>query len=354
MRVGGTIVLVVGDEDARARASLVEMQVQLSQGPHIALQVAEMATPEQIRRAFLELTKVYHPARYARMAPDILKLANEVFLGIRSAHDAMLRAQGASTKPGGVAQTGALPIVSDPGTSPPRKPAQGSGGMRPTSQIPPMQQRPGTPPSGPLRPTPSRGMTPQPRPPTPALGVPVNNSSGSGRSTTPAHGIAIPRTMTPGSGRHQMPVRPSPMPPGITRPATPSNPNHTPPPQRANTPRGSDGVDPGTLRYSGTPPTGPNPTIQRTAPVFDEKVALRDALDLMSSQNWTGARLALHQLAARVPQSKQYRALLCYARGREAQAAGKVDDAALEFQRALQLDPDLVQAKLALAEVKRR
>lgn len=351
MRVGGTIAIVVGDEDARARASLVEMQVQLSQGPHIALQVAEMATAEQIRRAFLELTKQYHPARFARMASDIQKLANEVFLGIRSAHDSMLRALGASTKPGGVAQTGGVPIVHDPGTSPPRRPAQGSGGMRPTSQIPPLQQRPGTPPGAPLRPTPSRGMSPQAKPPTPAYGVPVNHA---GRSNTPPQGIAIPRTMTPGSGRHQMPVRPTPMPSSITRPLTPNN--NTPSPQRVSTPRGTDATDPGTLRYAGTPPTGPQApqTPQRTAAVFDERTALREALDLMSAQNWTGARTALHQLAARVPQSKQYRALLCYARGREAQGAGKVDDAALEFQRALQLDPDLVQAKLALAEIKRR
>jgi len=33
---------------------------------------------------------------------------------------------------------------------------------------------------------------------------------------------------------------------------------------------------------------------------------------------------------------------------------GKPDDAAMEYQRALQLDPELAQAKQALAEIKRR
>ena len=39
---------------------------------------------------------------------------------------------------------------------------------------------------------------------------------------------------------------------------------------------------------------------------------------------------------------------------REAQAAGKGEEAVMELQRALQFDPDLGQAKTALAEVLRR
>ena len=57
---------MAGDEEARARATLVEMQLRLSQGPHIALGVAEIPTPEQVRAAFLDLTKQYHPARFGR------------------------------------------------------------------------------------------------------------------------------------------------------------------------------------------------------------------------------------------------------------------------------------------------
>jgi hypothetical protein len=94
--------------------------------------------------------------------------------------------------------------------------------------------------------------------------------------------------------------------------------------------------------------------VQKTAPVFDEQAELTQALDHMTAKNWVAARNVLHGLAARVPASKQYRALLCYTRGREAQAAGKGEEAAMELQRALQLDPDLALAKSALAELLRR
>ena len=93
---------------------------------------------------------------------------------------------------------------------------------------------------------------------------------------------------------------------------------------------------------------------QRTAPVFDERAALQGALELMKTGEWRAAREALHALAAHVPQSKPYRAMLCFARGREAHVAGKFDDAVLEYQRALQLDPDLVPAKQAMVDAQRR
>jgi hypothetical protein len=75
---------------------------------------------------------------------------------------------------------------------------------------------------------------------------------------------------------------------------------------------------------------------------------------MLNERDWSGARQALHTLAAKVPQSKSYRALLCYARGREAQAAGRPDEAHLEFQRALQLDATLDLANQALVELGRR
>jgi predicted Zn-dependent protease len=138
--------------------------------------------------------------------------------------------------------------------------------------------------------------------------------------------------------------------PGTPPPQRPTPVPGTPPQQRPPTPnRASTPNRPTTPRTDGTPPPA-----QRAAPVLDERAALQDALELIGLRDWSAARQALHALAARVPQSKPYRALLCYTRGREAQAAGKIEDAGLEFQRALQLDPELVQAKLALADIKRR
>lgn len=90
------------------------------------------------------------------------------------------------------------------------------------------------------------------------------------------------------------------------------------------------------------------------APAFDERTALRECMMLLNDRDWPNARAALHNLAAKVPQSKSYRALLCYARGREAHAAGRPDEAHLEYQRALQLDPNLELVSQAIAELGRR
>ena len=51
------------------------------------------------------------------------------------------------------------------------------------------------------------------------------------------------------------------------------------------------------------------------------------------------------------PDSTQIRALLSYATGRQAQVERRLDEARVELQRALQLDPDLTLAKTALAEL---
>lgn len=87
---------------------------------------------------------------------------------------------------------------------------------------------------------------------------------------------------------------------------------------------------------------------------LDEETELRNAMALVDDKDWSAARSAFHALAAKVPQSRQYRALLCYVRGRETQTLGRNDDALLEFQRALQLDPDLELAKAAIREVQRK
>jgi hypothetical protein len=159
-----------------------------------------------------------------------------------------------------------------------------------------------------------------PRQPTPALGVPQRPTSDGERRLTPQAGI---------------PTQPRPTSPqGIARPVTPSS------------------VNPPTLRYSS--PSASSSSSMPQAGGGDEDAEFRHAMSLLTSKDWSAARLAFHALAAKVPQSRPYRALLCYARGRETQATGRNDDAAMEFQRALQLDPDLQLAKDALRELGRK
>lgn len=345
-------------EEVRARATLDEMQLRISQGPYAALGVSEAASADQVRAAFLDLTKQFHPARFARMSPELHRLSNEVFIGIKTAHDALMKQLGSARS----GASGAMPAVSADGTGriPIQRPNLARGTDRPgtpptvartvtptgsptkvpTGQMPRVQTDPQRTPTGPVPRLPTGGSDPQrtpsgqmPRVQTePIRGgtpVPRGTSPGVGPSRTPALGTPITRPTTPTTTR--------PATPPVTRPTTPTTarPGSPPLPQQYN---------PDTVRHAGVP----------KEPPFDERAAHREALILLNDQNWPQARLVLQNLAARVPQSKSYRALLGYARGREAQVAGRFEDAALEYQRALQLEPDLAMAKAALVEVQRR
>jgi len=301
------------------------MQARISQGPSVALGLEDApATPESVRTAFLNLTKKFHPARFGRMSNDVQRLSNEVFLGIKAAHELLLKSLGVTAR-GSVMQTGGMPVLT----------AEGSN----------RTQRPGTPPqraqSAPARPagpaiprtlTPTKHGVGMPTSPTPPLGVRT--------------GIAPPRPGTPPQTPGGRPGTPP------QRPTTPQGPQDRPSTQRIGMPA------PPTTPTANDPPTtrgtGEWQPLQKTSPVFDERVELQQVLDALGQKNWGAAKALLNGLAARVPASKQYRALLAYTRGREAQTAGRGEDAVMEFQRALQLDPDLQQAKSAMAELLRR
>src|SRR5262249_55803574 len=123
---------------------------------------------------------------------------------------------------------------------------------------------------------------------------------------------------------------------------------------------------PGAPTVAGRPPTGPRlgapslaaPVEGRLTPPGGVRISalkpsaqLAGALEQMQRRQWDAARAILTALAERAPEVPRYRALLCYARGREAQLAQRVDDARVELQEALQIDPDLQLAKTALTEL---
>jgi len=327
---------------------LAEMLMRISQGPYAALSIHESPSAEQVRAAFLDLTKQFHPARYGRMSSDLQKMATEVFLGIKAAHDQLTKALGSTGRrrtssgaPATATSSGTergVGLASRPGT-PPTRPSTplitpSSGTRRPSTSVQPATRAPtpaGTPPRAPTpQGTPPRAPTPPGSPPSgqiPAVGIPIQR---------PSQPLITPHEpkQTPS---HGMPAQPRPTSPA--QPSRPSTPQRTPAPEIINPP---------TIRYSGVQPS------PSKAGGTDEDAELRQAMNLLSTKDWSGARLAFHALAAKVPQSRHYRALLCYARGRETQAMGRADDAAMEFQRALQLDPDLEIAKDALRELGRK
>jgi hypothetical protein len=271
---------VAGIDEVSARAVLAEMQDRLASDPLAALGITSSASAEDARMAFLELTKRYHPVRFGRMAADIQRLSNEVFLALRAAHDSV-----------------AKNLRRRSGPIPTRLP--GSAPSAPTAALPG---------SSPIAAA-TAGRIVQPVPPKLARpsAAPAANDTGE-RAATPASPAAIPTT--PSSAKPA--TRPSSPPAAAARSATP-------------------------LRAPGSAP----------APVRDEAAVL----DLLQRQQWDQARSALHQLSARDPSSKKIRALMCYARGREAQLSGLVDDARVELQDALDLDPELQLAKTALTEL---
>jgi hypothetical protein len=265
-------------DEARARSVLAAMQDRLVRGPIAALGIPASATAEDARAAFLQLTKQYHPVRFGRMAVDIQKLANEVFLALRAAHDSVARTLRRGTGP--------VPIAP---ASPPGTASAASGPASAPVSAPHLA---------------------------PASGVSANGRAG---QALPARGPRAPghdaSTGTPASGLR----------PGASRPvAAPLAPAAA----RA----------PGVARPVGS-----------AAPITAQDEA--GVLDLLQRQQWDQARSALHQLSARDPGSRRIRALECYARGREAQLDRRLDDARVELQDALDLDPDLQVAKTALTEL---
>jgi hypothetical protein len=267
---------VAGIDEVSARAVLAEMQDRLASNPMAALGITPSASAEDARMAFLELTKQYHPVRFGRMAADIQKLSNEVFLALRAAHDAIAKNLRRSSGP--------IPTARLPGSAPGAAPAAA--------------------PSLPAAPAPSGQPGRIVQPPPPKLARPTSANDTGERPATPG---------TPAS-------------PASAKPA-PARPSSPAPAARAATP----------LRAPGSAPASPR----------DEAAVV----DLLQRQQWDQARSALHQLSARDPSSKKIRALMCYARGREAQLSGLVDDARVELQDALDLDPELQLAKTALTEL---
>lgn len=252
------------------------MQERLAGGPHAALGISQAATAAEIRAAFLQLTKTYHPARFGYMSSELQKLSNEVFLLLRAAHDAIARPARAAAA-ARADRSGNFPAIGSKITGP---------------------------------------LPVQPAAISPARAAPGGRSTSPSLSAPPAPVPAPSRTTTPPSGMRL----------GVLRP--PAQPGQPAPPR------------PGALRPTPLP-----------VPARLEDRELATALEHMQRGQWDAARAILAALAARAPDVPRFRALQSYARGREAQLAHRLDEARVELQDALQIDPDLSLAKTALAEL---
>lgn len=342
-------------DEAQARTMLAEMQARLSRDPYEALGLPPGATPSDVRHAFLALTKRFHPARFGRMPPATQKLANEVFLALRAAHDTLARP---TVKAPAQRPTGPLPVMARTSTRP-----QGSRTATPAAGVP-------------------AAPAPGARSATSAAGVQAAPAAGGDavmrfgqRQTSPMPAVARPPTVTqpvPSAGPERRtsppPIgasasRPTPgVPPGLARPsatgsqsmrpqATPAPATSAPLPGGASTPTFAAG----TARPQPVAPAMPgrvvHPGPAASASGVGGDAALAPILMLLEQGQFEASRVALETLAARAPAVARYRALIAYARGREAQLARRFDEARVELQEALQLDPGLALAKTALGEL---
>ena len=160
---------VAGLDEARARSVLADMQERLTRGPIVALGLTATSTPEDARAAFLQLTKHFHPVRFGRMAADIQKLANEVFLALRAAHDSVaksLRRQTGPIPPLPGAPV-AVPVAAGPANG--RGQALPSRAVRPASPAYDTGERPTVPPGvSPAQASGARPAVARPAQPAPA------------------------------------------------------------------------------------------------------------------------------------------------------------------------------------------
>lgn len=347
--------------------------------PHEALGIGASASIAEIRGAFLELTKTFHPAKYGRMSHDVQRLANEAFLELRAAHDSLARGVRAAPR--------ALAVPTAASAS---APASGSGRattgpiMSRTSTVPLPSFAVAAAPTGPIATTPSASTPPSQRPTDRSTALarpPITSPSpqpGASSRPTPAPPPARPTTGHIPAFRVNGPPAPRTFPAGTerspTRPPPPAAAAASPAPTRATVPAAGSAPTIGTsavastVRFGASGPaasgrlgTGGYPAVAKpgaaaTTPVppttlrpgEPELAAVHDAI---TRGQWDAARVNLQALIARQPASPRFHSLLAYVKGRKAQLEHRIDEARVELDRALQLDPDLAPAKTALAEL---
>jgi tetratricopeptide (TPR) repeat protein len=119
------------ESDAATRGELERELRRLEAGdPFTALGLSYDADDHGVRSAFLAATKRLHPNRFARCAPPVRALANEVFLLIKGAYGAIDSGEGRARV---LARLGRAPAAPTAAPAAPAAPAigEGSGLVRP-------------------------------------------------------------------------------------------------------------------------------------------------------------------------------------------------------------------------------
>jgi DnaJ-domain-containing protein 1 len=337
---------VAAAEQDLIKALMSEAESLKKLNPFLVLGVGYEATDAEVRAAFGELTKRYHPDRFARYeSPELRQVAAEIFILIR---DAYRRLADATARASLLASLGKPPAAPRAVPAPPRV----------TQAIPPprMTQRLAVGQLG----------KPPTRPP------PSTTSTAAGSLPPPP--IAIPSLPAPPAGA--IPPIPSARPPSrppanrpaadVRRPprAVTAEPLPPPPPDARTAARPASGgspvappTDPARVaaRRAATEPGAASSERRRPSQTpATEPVDVSALEDLLDQARLDEASTGYKLMAKKYPNDRSVRAGVEVCEGLRALAARDRLEAAQRFEAALEIDPSNERAARELAEMRRQ
>jgi hypothetical protein len=360
-------------EQELVRALVSEAESLKKLNPFLVLGVGYEAGDADVRAAFGELTKRYHPDRFARYeSAELRQLAAEIFILIRDAYRRLGDAAGRGQ------------VLQSLGKSAPAPRAVPAPAQRGTASVPPPPSR-GTqrvPVLPPLPPVPGAPNATGGHPAVSATGghpiVGAANSAGAGAvPPAPPAPPPSPSVTVPSAGPAAIPPRgaaarrptgepPSaPATPGAIRPGAPGT---TAPPglsAAAPSPPGRASTHPGGPfpRASTNPPVIPSSPDRRPAspysqtqpaPVLTESAEMSALEDLIDHGRLDEALSGYRMMAKRHATDRNIRAGVELCEGLLALAARDRLEAAQRFETALEIDPSNERAARELAEMRRQ
>ncbi len=369
-------------EQELVKALIAEADSLRKLNPFLVLGVGYEASDSDVRAAFGELTKRYHPDLFARYdSTQLRQTAAEIFILIRDAYRRLgdeagraqaLAALGRPVAPRAVPLRAPTPPPVPVG--PPRPPVPRAATGQPLPR-PPEARLPDREPPPPLprahtdhSPTsrPGDPLTSRPEKPQeisltpgdaltarPGDGVTERAPSGPIPTTPtppppPARSTGIPRVTGAEPGRSQ-PNPTVPLPPGQTFPSTP---NPAPPATKAAS---SSSMKPA----SGTEPPPPLQTDRKPInasppPVITENSDNTALEDMLDAGKLTEALAAYKVMSKKFPTDRTFRAGIELCEGLRALAARDRMEAAQRFEAALEIDPSNERAARELADMRRQ
>ena len=361
-------------EQDLVKALIAEADSLRKLNPFLVLGVGYEASDADVRAAFGELTKRYHPDLFARYeSTQLRQTAAEIFILIRDAYrrlgDETGRAQALAAL-GRTAAPRAVPLRATPPpvpVGPPRPPTPRPATSQPLPR-PPEARMPDRPDPPPLprahsdhSPTSRPGDMPTAKPHEISLspGDALTSRPGDGVTERPPSGamptapttprsMAIPRVAGAEPGRSQ-PTPTVPLPPGQTFPSNPT-------PKAAPKVSSSSSMKPA----SGTEPPPPLQTDRRLPinasppPVITENSDSTVVEEMLDAGKLDEALAAYKVMAKKYPSDRTFRAGIELTEGLRSLAARDRLEAAQRFEAALEIDPSNERAARELADMRRQ